>query len=191
MGGWRRMSNGDRGLQSDLFENHQGDYTAGATFDGPYRYRLWRCWKSSYVTGDIPRLVCWIMLNPSTADAKILDPTVRKCVGFSKRWGFDGLDVVNIFALKSTDPKALYTHDNPIGAWNDRAILQAVARASRVIVAFGHHGALHDRGRAVQRLLNAQAPDKTLLCLGTTQDGWPKHPLYPPYTTPLVEWGTA
>jgi hypothetical protein len=74
--------------------------SAGATFskDRRYRYRLWRSW------GD-PELRCvFVGLNPSTADESNDDPTIRKCVGFAKLWGFGAVDVVNLFAFRSTDP---------------------------------------------------------------------------------------
>jgi len=116
------------------------------------------------------------MLNPSTADARRDDPTIRRCVGFARRWGFAQLRVVNLFALRATDPRTLRTVRDPrsiIGPRND-AVLRREARSADVIVAaWGAHGALHDRATDVLALL----PDVAWQCLGTTKAGLPRHPL--------------
>lgn len=148
------------------------DFTdQGATFDdtGRYRYRLWRHW------GPDPARVLWVMLNPSTADASILDPTIRRCVGYSRAWGFHGLEVVNLFALRSTDPATLYAALDPVGRGNDAAIIDAAFTPTTdlVVCAWGAHGALLDRGRSVRNLL-----PRNTVCLGRTRAGHPKHPLY-------------
>jgi len=77
--------------------------TAALSACGRYRYELTRQWGDDGVRGR----VCWIMLNPSTADAEVDDPTIRKCIGFSKRWGFERMVVVNLFAHRSSDPAVL------------------------------------------------------------------------------------
>jgi hypothetical protein len=153
----------------------------GATFSecGRYRYRLRRTW--------LPELppVLWIMLNPSTADAATDDPTIRRCMRFAQRWGgFGGLEVCNLFALRSTDPKALRQAADPVGPDNDRAILEASKAAGCVVVAWGAGGELKGRGRIVARALSFVRAD--LVCLGRTQRGHPLHPLYVPYETELI-----
>lgn len=80
---------------------------------GKYRYWLERSWEE---TGK--GFVNWIMLNPSTADAEIDDQTIRKCIGFSKLWGYDGMHVVNLFAFRATDPESLYGCGCPVGLGN-------------------------------------------------------------------------
>jgi hypothetical protein len=121
-----------------------------------------------------------IGLNPSTADNTKDDPTIRRCVGFAKREGCTGLLMLNLFALRATDPGALYGADDPIGPQND-ATLDTYVRAGAVrVAAWGHHGDLHGRGRAIQ----ARFPD--LLCFGTTKGGHPRHPLYLPSDAPLI-----
>ena len=98
-----------------------------------YRYSLRRTWQEG------GRVVCFIMLNPSTADADIDDPTIRRCVGFGKSWGYDALEVVNLFAWRETEPKFLITPSDPIGPDNDGAILEASGRAELVVCAWGSH----------------------------------------------------
>ena len=135
---------------------------------GAYRYRLGREWDSG-----LP-MVAFIMLNPSTADAEQDDPTIRRCIGFAKSWGFGGLIVGNLFALRSTDPAALYGHPDPVGPDNDKH-LGAIARsAEQVICAWGTHGKLNERGRRVGEMLSGA----NLAALKVTADGSPGHPLY-------------
>jgi hypothetical protein len=150
---------------------------ADISSNGLYRYRLWRSW------GDGQRCV-WIMLNPSTADASLDDHTIRKCIGFAQRWGYYGIEVVNLFAMRSKNPAALYTAADPIGPDNDEAILSAVRSWSHVVCAWGNDGGLHNRSLRVSILLRHHKA-KTL---GLTKQRQPKHPLYLPYETPLLEW---
>jgi hypothetical protein len=58
------------------------------------------------------------MLNPSTADADNDDPTIRRCIGYAKEWGFGGIYVVNLFGVRATNPKYLFTAPDPVGAEN-------------------------------------------------------------------------
>lgn len=134
-----------------------------------YRYSLYREW------GDPSHKATFIMLNPSTADEVRLDPTVTRCCGYAKRWGYGAIEVVNIFAYRSTDPKGLLAVADPVGKENDHYILAAVEDAALVVAAWGVHGALQDRGRIVQDLL---ADRCALTSLGVTKDGHPRHPLY-------------
>lgn len=149
-----------------------GYLDAGATFcpDRIYRYSLWRRWSSA---GGI---VLWIMLNPSTADEHVLDPTIRRCEAFSRTWGHGGLVVCNLFALRSTDPKALYAHADPVGPGNDWELVEQAQAAERIVAAWGVHGKLYHRARHVVQLLDAHR----LQCLAITKGGHPGHPLYLP-----------
>jgi hypothetical protein len=105
--------------------------------DHVYRYRLGRQWCEGL------RLATWIMLNPSKADEQLEDPTIRRCIGFSSSWSYKGLtlltgiEVVNLFALVSTDPKALLRHPDPIGPENDQAIFDACSESKLVVCAWG------------------------------------------------------
>jgi hypothetical protein len=151
----------------DLFGNKPSS-TAVVSACGAYRYRLERHW-------DVGEpLVAFIMLNPSTADAEQDDPTIRRCIGFAKAWGFGGLIVGNLFALRTTKPEALYSHRDPIGPDNDNHLAAIVRSAETIICAWGTHGAFRDRGRAFTRRYD----EANLAALKVTADGHPGHPLY-------------
>ena len=80
--------------------------------DDKYRYQLSRIWDEE------KPMVLFIMLNPSTADADVDDPTIRRVVNFAKSWGYGGVFVGNLYAFRSTDPKVLRYIDDPIGEEN-------------------------------------------------------------------------
>ena len=119
------------------------------------------------------------MLNPSTADAEIDDPTIRRCKSFAQREGCSTLEVVNLYAYRATDPKQLWQVFDPIGPENDRYISEAVARADVVIAAWGAH-AKRLRAKSVARHI----PDA--FALGFTIQGVPRHPLYLKSDAPLI-----
>ena len=129
--------------------------------------------------------VMFLMLNPSTADEVKNDPTIRRCIGFAKSWGFSRLIVCNIFAYRSTDPMKLRRVDDPIGPDNDTYIIDCHSEAEMTICAWGVHGAYLDRGILVARGINA-CSENPVMCLGVTKEGHPKHPLYVPAKTEPV-----
>lgn len=140
---------------------------------GLYRYTLTRAWAHRSWCW---RRALWIGLNPSTADAEIDDPTIRRMVGFSRAWGFGSLEVVNLFAWRATDPRALRSVPDPVGPDNDRCIVEAAARASLIVACWGADPMVARRSRAVLDLLAPANVD--VVCLGRTRDGHPRHPLY-------------
>jgi hypothetical protein len=148
------------------------DRRAWATFSPSkrFRYTLGRMWNP-----EKPRCA-FIMLNPSTATEYTLDPTVTRCVGYAKAWGYGALEVGNLFALRSTDPKALYKAQDPVGPDNNVTLVEIARRADEVIAAWGAHGALASRAIEVSQLL--EDAGAALQCLGQTKAGEPLHPLY-------------
>lgn len=153
---------------------------------GLYRYELERWW------GDGPG-VLWIMLNPSTADARLDDPTIRRCRGFTRAWGHDGFGVVNLFALRATKPTHLLDHPDPIGP-NNEGFIRRWLQWDRVSLAVAAWGAwkvpsLPDMDR---RLLDlATEVGRPLWCLGETKHGDPRHPLYVRADQTLRRWRSA
>lgn len=146
---------------------------ADLSSDGLYRYRLTRRWGA-----PSDPCICWIMLNPSTADATVDDPTIRRCIGFSESWGFGSLTVVNLFGLRSTNPQGLLAPDvDPIGPDNDHAVRLAALEADRCIAAWGTKGGLRHRNAEVIRLVTGDCMEP-MHALAVTKDGHPKHPLY-------------
>lgn len=153
----------------------------GAIVDGPFRYRLWRTLR----VGDGPRAV-FVMLNPSTADGRRDDPTLRRCIGFAHQLGAHRLDVVNLFAWRATNPDELARAPDPVGPHNDRHIVEACVGALHVIAAWGGRGGLFARDLQVGELLRAEGV--SLECLGTTGLCYPRHPLYLPKSAELAPY---
>ena len=148
--------------------------------DRRYRYSLVHRWNPLF--GD--RLILWIGLNPSTADERRLDPTLTRIAAFSKREGFDGFWMANLFALRTPYPEEMRADPEPVGPDNDAALLRAASRCEAVVAAWGAGGFFLDRARHVAQLLAGH----TLHCLGTTRDGSPRHPLYVPASQALTPW---
>jgi hypothetical protein len=142
--------------------------------EASHRYSLVHVWS------QIDPIVVWLMLNPSTADAFKSDPTVTRCQLFTRAWGYGGYIVLNLFGLRSTAPRALYEHPDPVGEHNDRYLLTYTAaditRGGPVVAAWGNHGALNDRALEVARLLAPTGVE--LLALEVNGTGQPRHPLY-------------
>lgn len=138
-----------------------------------YRYSLTRSWDAT-----LSELLV-VMLNPSTADAADDDPTIRRVRGFADAAGYGGVQVMNLFALRSTDPRAMLADADPVGPENDAHITKALAEVRRrgegALAAWGAHGG--HRSRAFH-VLHKLVEGVAWRCLGTTMDGSPRHPLY-------------
>jgi hypothetical protein len=158
------------------------DRWANISPDGVYRYRLGRDWGAVSTP-----MVTWIMLNPSTADANDDDPTIRKCIGFTKLWGFSRLQVVNLFALRSTDHKELRKRLNPVGPLNDNHVYDAIHTPGLVVAAWGNNVPRKLDAVRSRYLEYAWFGDIRLKCFGLTKKGQPFHPLFQPYSKQLVD----
>jgi hypothetical protein len=139
--------------------------------DGVYRYWLSRRWDNKPAP-----LLAWVMLNPSTADATVDDPTIRRVMYFSKREGYAGCLVLNLFALRTPDSSRLRKHPEPIGPRNNRYLQELAEQCDPIVCAWGSKAPL-DRAMEVLRV---QLKDVVTICLGTTSKHSPRHPLYLP-----------
>lgn len=161
-----------------------GSATAVLSADGTYRYLLTRRW------ADGPAAL-FVMLNPSTADAFTPDPTITRCTGFARRWGYGGMSVVNLYGLRSTSPAALATHPDPVGPDNDEIIAAACRepQVHLVIAAWGTAFRDADRPRKVTAIITQAG--LAVSCLRVTRDGHPWHPLYVRGDTTPVPYAPA
>jgi len=158
-----------------------------------YRYTLWRDWDFPALPLGAPEdgfdgfkqlkdageYAMFIGLNPSTADETKDDPTIRKCIGFAKRWGYGALCMTNLFAFRATDPKVMKHEENPVGRANLRCLQEYAAKAGIVVAAWGVNG----RHMAMDKIVRQWLSDAgvKLYCLRMTASGFPEHPLYVPY----------
>ncbi len=126
------------------------------------------------------------MLNPSTADESANDSTVERCQRYARAWGYGGLIVCNIFALRATDPKVMRQANDPVGDRNDAAILECADLSEIIVCAWGNHGAHQDRAKYVAKLLRQRGFD--LHSLVVTGQGHPGHPLYLPKDLQPTPW---
>jgi hypothetical protein len=171
------------------FRDHDG--VSSATFSpcGRYRYELRRTWKPK------ARAMVFVGLNPSTADQSTDDPTIRLILGFADDWGFGTLVMLNVFAYRSTDPKALHARASRrhevIGPENDATIRRTFMRHHRdkLVIGWGANGTLLERGRDVAAM--ALSVHRRPECFGLTQNGQPKHPLYLAATTAARRFAAA
>lgn len=216
--GWRIRSHlcaGRRAEQRGLHANEQAqvdaaiaaeaeaarkdaDSSASLSADGLYRYELRRRFREPATSGEPTKekAIAWVMLNPSTADAMLDDPTIRKCLEFSRRltWDASRMIVVNLYAFRSTSPDALRAmvkrNVDIVGPENDDAIRAAIIEAELVVCAWGAHptGSLKRYGgpERVERVLDILTDVRGVAlrgvaCLDRIASGGPAHPLMLPY----------
>jgi hypothetical protein len=168
-----------------------GDGASGAVFDPSrkYRFSLWRRFQQPGQTGvpDCPasRMCAFVGLNPSTADESIDDPTIRRCIGFAKSWGFDGLVMLNLFAYRATKPADMKKQLDPVGCWNDECLQIVPALVGRTVCAWGANGIHLNRCSVVKAWLMDYYE---VYCLRLTKHGHPEHPLYVPSDVSPILW---
>lgn len=157
--------------------NHYLENDAVISDCGKYRYLLRRTWDHKK-----PRALL-IMLNPSTADAKQDDATIRSCVRLLIGLDYGSMEVVNVFAYRATKPDELVMQTDPIGPRNYDTIEGAVHRCDVVICAWGAYPLADQYSITPKNIVRCRRP--AMYCFGKTKHGAPKHPLYIKSGTPL------
>lgn len=148
------------------------EYSAKISDCGNYRYSLSRIWDKD------KEKVMFLMLNPSTADANENDPTIRRCMGFAKSWGYGGLLVGNLFQYRSTNPDHLLKCENPIGHDNEEVLFELSQQCHKVILAYGNDHIIQKLGQRFPSYDAFREIKKPLYYLEFSKDGVPVHPLY-------------
>lgn len=144
-----------------------------------YRYQLERRWDN-----DSPaKRVVFIGLNPSTADHRMDDPTIRRCMGFTRSWGYNVLTVVNLFAFRTPYPAELKRTIDPVGPYNARHLSRVIRSADLVIACWGRHGGWKNQDTHLLKRFKDR-----LFCLAENSDASPAHPLYQRATTQPSPW---
>lgn len=151
---------------------------------GQYRYKLTREANDQFATRG-PAL--FIMLNPSTADAALDDPTIRRCKGFALSWDCSALVVANLYALRATNPDDLWKHADPVGPDNNQYLAALIREHETIVCAWGAN-AKPERVEQVRKMFR---DNNRPMCLGTTKAGAPRHPLYVRGDQPLIDWSPA
>lgn len=175
---------------SELVEVVNGSSTAVFSPCERYRYRLTR----NLTGGPTPTLpagarsVTFCMLNPSTATASADDPTIRRCIGYARAWGYAQLIVVNVYGLRSTDPKGLWKVDDPVGADNDAAIARATQESHFVVAAWGKHAPIERVRVVLGTIRDVPHGSAKLRALKLNKDGSPAHPLYLKSSSTPIPW---
>lgn len=146
--------------------------SATADIRGDYRYSLTRVWDASQPT------ITFVLLNPSTADAIDLDPTLRRCMNFASRDGFGSMILLNLYAYRTPSPAVMLAASDPVGPENDSVL----ANATGTVVAGWGTNASPARVAHVLKLL------PPLKALKITKSGHPQHPLYVKGDSALVDW---
>lgn len=149
-----------------------------------YRYALTRKYYGN-------KCCMFIMLNPSTADECIDDPTVRKCTLFADSWGYGNIIIVNLFALRATDPKEIYWTEDPVGPDNHKHVKEILEQSIfwdkfLVVCAWGNHGRYMEQNSAMIGWLEDQSVKPHYLKM--TKKKEPSHPLYLPKKLKPIPW---
>ena len=145
----------------------------GAIINKNKRYSLWRIWNE-----NLPK-VLYVMLNPSLANDSKDDRTIKKLNYFTKKFGFGGFYVGNIYPQITPYPKVLYSLSLSQSKKNCFHINSMIKKSKKTVFAWGN---------CKERPLWVEALVKNPLCFGHNKNGSPKHPLYLPKTTSLVKF---
>ena len=142
------------------------------SIDKKERYSLKREWDKS------KNKILYIMLNPSLADDKNDDPTIRRLISFTKKYNYGGFLVGNIFTTITPNPKEI-DKSKGISDKNFEKLLKLINEVDQIVYAWGDN--IEEPQLLKELVLNPK-------CFGKNLNGSPKHPLYLPSETKLINF---
>ena len=146
-----------------------------------YRYELTR----SYRSGS--KLLCFIMFNPSTSNSEESDNTTKRCLSIAKNWGYDGIALYNLYAIRSKDKKAVerriktnkkHAIAEIVGKENKEVLDHAIKckQYDKIVCAWGNHPHSEDFDTRALNILKRIGIGR-LRILGISKKKMPNHPL--------------
>ncbi len=142
------------------------------SIDKKERYSLKREWDKS------KNKILYIMLNPSLADDKNDDPTIRRLINFTKKFNYGGFLVGNIFTTITPNPKEL-DKSKGMSDKNFEELIKLINKVDQIVYAWG--SSIEEPQLLKKLVLNPK-------CFGKNLNGTPKHPLYLPSQTKLINF---
>lgn len=142
------------------------------SIDKKERYSLKREWDKS------KNKILYIMLNPSLADDKNDDPTIRRLINFTKKFNYGGFLVGNIFTTITPNPKEL-DKSKGMSDKNFEELIKLINKVDQIVYAWG--SSIEEPQLLKKLVLNPK-------CFGKNLNGTPKHPLYVPSQTKLINF---
>ena len=142
------------------------------SIDKKERYSLKREWDKS------KNKILYIMLNPSFADDKNDDPTIRRLINFTKKFNYGGFLVGNIFTTITPNPKEL-DKSKGMSDKNFEELIKLINKVDQIVYAWG--SSIEEPQLLKKLVLNPK-------CFGKNLNGTPKHPLYVPSQTKLINF---
>lgn len=162
------------------------EYNTVLSKDRVYRYQLFR--EVTPNPDDCPfsnnDYIMFIGLNPSVADEKKDDATIRICMKYAAMWGMQRLCMANLFAYRETNPKACFMARDPIGSSNNFHLYDLARGAGEIVCVWGRWGCMLDRDLKVINLLS----EFPLSVLKFNSDWTPHHPLRMQTVAAPVHW---
>ncbi len=177
----------DTRSQALVVKNHKTLFQDSVAHFSPcekFRYWLRRDW-------DLTKApISFLMLNPSTADEMVNDPTIERCQRRAISMGFGSMIIVNLFPFRMTDSKQLNTVDNLLGdaILADEAILRAVEISQMTVCGWGKHALAAPRAQHIMALIKQVDLQNKVMCLQLNADNSPQHPLYIGYAKQPVPY---
>ena len=150
--------------------------------DGRYRWSLQRGWP--HPDGSLDWFTV-VGLNPSTADARQDDPTIRRCVDFADICGFGALGMLSAYAYRATDPAEMFRAVDPVGPGTDERLLRWLSTVPWAVCAWGGDLPVAREQEVLDIFRQARCEPRVF---GLTKTGAPRHPLYQPRSARPVPW---